>query len=192
MRMFSVAFHCMSFSWRFYQKHLPISAFNIYERQFRVQATDLLVGGQPLYPSATARVKLLSYISCARINLRVLEHFRANTESPYMHLVYVHQLEHIQYRVLCIRAENIHQEKERERIEEWEKECTRVGEAKCTSENICIHQRQCVGEEEPINMYLTLLCSVFHFCRGWRKFSITTTEACSTRDKIYLHLRGGK
>lgn len=38
-----------------------------------------------------------------------------------------------------------------------------MGEAECTSENIFIHQRQCVGEEEPINMYFTLLSSLFLF-----------------------------
>ena len=35
-----------------------------------------------------------------------------------------------------------------------------MGETECTSENIFICQRQCVGEEEPINMYFTLLFSL--------------------------------
>lgn len=35
-----------------------------------------------------------------------------------------------------------------------------MGDAECTSENIFIHQRQCVGEEEAINMYFTLLSSL--------------------------------
>ena len=62
-------FHYMSCSWRLYPKGLPISAFNIYERPFRVQhlaqghlamqmgktgnqTADLLVGERLLYPAS--------------------------------------------------------------------------------------------------------------------------------------------
>lgn len=38
-----------------------------------------------------------------------------------------------------------------------------MGEAECTSENIFICQRQCVGEKQPINMYFILLSSVLLF-----------------------------